>query len=51
VLQLLLFTSSVDVMGEKFVNSTFTTIATSSVAFLVVGINGWGVFEAVVTQV
>ncbi|GAX76360.1 hypothetical protein CEUSTIGMA_g3806.t1 [Chlamydomonas eustigma] len=50
LLPLLLLTSSVDIMGEKFVNSTLTTVATSSVAFLVVAINAWGVFEAVVTQ-
>ena len=49
-MQLLIFASSPKIMGKAFVNSAITSGITGAIAALVIAINAWAVFEAVVAQ-
>ena len=49
-MQLLSFASSPKIMGNAFVNSAITSGITGAIAALVIAINAWAVFEAVVAQ-
>ena len=50
-LQLLFLTSSPAIMGHGFVNSALTTGVTCCISLMVVSINAWAVYEAVISQV
>ena len=50
-LQLLFLTSSPAIMGHGIVNSALTTGVTCCISLMVVSINAWAVYEAVISQV